>query len=183
MTTVKAAFKSARVDSVRHMAACEQASLRWGEVGITEIVISRAAPAVTVAPFSQPAEFISGADWIWWWVDSTAAYGMLVQAKRLTVSGGRWHFDFAYPSGSDRQRRQLISTAETLGLFPAYALYLGTGNYREWEQCSGRHHADGCPECTRRSLSRAIVNTCGSGCFRRPPFRCVDRRLTVVSVG
>ena len=31
--------------------------------------------------------------------------------------------------------------------------------------------------------SRAIVNTCGSGCFRRPPFRCVDRRLTVVSVG
>ncbi|BBZ54217.1 hypothetical protein [Mycolicibacterium phocaicum] len=30
---------------------------------------------------------------------------------------------------------------------------------------------------------RAIVNTCGSGCFRRPPFRCVDRRLTVVSVG
>ena len=29
----------------------------------------------------------------------------------------------------------------------------------------------------------AIVNTCGSGCFRRPPFRCVDRRLTVVSVG
>ena len=34
-----------------------------------------------------------------------------------------------------------------------------------------------------RSYTRAIVNTCGSGCFRRPPFRCADRRLTVVSVG
>ncbi|TLH58190.1 hypothetical protein C1S80_21190 [Mycolicibacterium aubagnense] len=135
------------------MAACEQASLRWGEVGITEIVTSRAAPAVTVAPFSQPAEFISGADWIWWWVDATAAYGMLVQAKRVAVSGGRWHFDFAYPRGSDRQRRQLISTAETLGLFPAYALYLGTGNYRRWERCSDSHQAEGCLECTRRSLS------------------------------
>lgn len=30
---------------------------------------------------------------------------------------------------------------------------------------------------------REIVNTCGLGCFRRPPFRCADRRLTAVAVG
>ena len=28
-----------------------------------------------------------------------------------------------------------------------------------------------------------IVNTCGSACFRRPPFRLADRRLRAVSVG
>lgn len=30
---------------------------------------------------------------------------------------------------------------------------------------------------------RGIVNTCGSACFRRPPFRLADRRLRAVSVG
>ncbi|MHA7663727.1 hypothetical protein [Mycolicibacterium sp. HS_4_1] len=153
MTTVKAAFKSARVDAVRHMRACERAWLRWGEVGVTEIVTSRAAPAVTVAPFSQPAEAISGADWIWWWVDATAAYGMLVQAKRVTVDGARWHFDFGYPRGSGRQRHQLLSTAQALDLIPVYALYLGTGDYRRWERCPDNHHAQGCLACVKRSVS------------------------------
>jgi hypothetical protein len=32
-------------------------------------------------------------------------------------------------------------------------------------------------------LAREIVNTCGSGCSRRPPFRCDDRRLRAVLVG
>jgi len=30
---------------------------------------------------------------------------------------------------------------------------------------------------------RGIVNTCGSGCFRRPPFRLADRRLRAGLVG
>ena len=34
-----------------------------------------------------------------------------------------------------------------------------------------------------RNLHREIVNTCGSGCFRRPPFRFADRRLRAVAVG
>ncbi len=38
--------------------------------------------------------------------------------------------------------------------------------------------ADGnCKRC------REIVNTCGSGCFRRPPFRCSRHRLKAVLVG
>lgn len=28
---------------------------------------------------ASPAEYISGADWVWWWVDATSAYGMLVR--------------------------------------------------------------------------------------------------------
>ncbi len=59
--------------------------------------MSRAAAAVSVVPFTQHAEAVSGADWVWWWVDSTSAYGMLVQAKRLTMNQGRWRFDFGYP--------------------------------------------------------------------------------------
>ncbi|MEZ0340782.1 hypothetical protein ACAG25_12450, partial [Mycobacterium sp. pV006] len=33
---------------------------------------------------------------------------------------------------------------------------------------------------SRRDRSRGIVNTCGSACFRRPPFRLADRRLRAV---
>lgn len=46
-----------------------------------------------------------------------------------------------------------------------------------------RSQVEGEPARVYHAGEGAIVNTCGSGCFRRPPFRCVDRRLTVVSVG
>jgi len=48
MTSVLRAFKSARKDALRHMAASERANYRWGETTITEIVNSRAARAVHV---------------------------------------------------------------------------------------------------------------------------------------
>lgn len=96
MTAVDDAFRRARIQADRHMAACEQAGLRWSEPSITEIVMAYAARAVTVVPFTQPAEALSGADWVWWWVDSAGAYGMLVQTKRVTVTGGQWSFDFDY---------------------------------------------------------------------------------------
>lgn len=133
------------------MAACESGSFRWGETAITEIVISRAASAVTVLPFTQAAESTSGADWIWWWIDGSSAYGMLVQAKRLTVANDKWHFDFEYSKGA--QRSKLISTAEHLGLTPVYALYLGTGEYRRWQPCPERRHRRRCGSCVKRSVS------------------------------
>ncbi|WP_197420378.1 restriction endonuclease subunit S [Mycobacterium sp. NAZ190054] len=43
--------------------------------------------------------------------------------------------------------------------------------------------AEGYLRAAERRLDGAIVNTCGSGCFRQPPFRCADRHLTVVSAG
>ncbi|WP_425005604.1 DUF6615 family protein [Mycolicibacterium sp. S3B2] len=133
------------------MAACEKALLRWGETSITEIVMSRAAAAVNVVPFTQPAETVSGADWVWWWVDSTSAYGMLVQAKRLTLRQDRWRFDFGYRTGS--QHANLSSAAASLNLIPVYALYLGTGDYRNWEPCPDDHRGRRCPSCVKRSIS------------------------------
>lgn len=155
MTTVEEALRRGRIDAVRHMAACEQAGLRWNETSITEIVVSRAARAVSVVPFTQPAEALSGADWVWWWVDAAGAYGMLVQAKRMTVAERMWSFGFDYQSkkAMQPQREILWSAAKSLDLLPVYALYLGTGDYRGWEACSENHLSEGCCECIKRSVS------------------------------
>lgn len=155
MTTVQDAFRNARVEAVRHMRACELAALRWSETTITEIVLAHAATAVYVVPFTQPAEAVSGADWVWWWVDDRSAYGMLIQAKRLRIKNGKWSFGFGYLAGSSRspQRELLRSTAKALDLLPVYALYLGTGNYRSWESCSDGHRKQNCPSCIKRSVS------------------------------
>lgn len=155
MTAVRDAFRQARLHAVRHMAACEGASLRWSEVSITEIVTAHAAQAVQVVPFTQRAEALSGADWVWWWIDGTSAYGMLVQAKRLTATVNQWNFDFGYRTKSTgrAQRDTLMSVAKALDLLPVYALYLGTAEYRRHERCSGEHRSGRCLECQKRSVS------------------------------
>lgn len=153
MASIEGAFRRARVHSVQHMGACERAQLRWGETAVSEIVMSRAAAAVSVVPFTQHAEAVSGADWVWWWVDSTSAYGMLVQAKRLTLNQARWRFDFGYPGGTGSQRANLRSSAASLDLIPVYALYLGTGDYRKWAPCPDDHRGRRCPSCVKRSVS------------------------------
>jgi hypothetical protein len=137
------------------MAACEQEGLRWGETSITEIVTAHAARAVTVVPFTQRAEALSGADWVWWWADGAGAYGMLVQAKRLTVTESKWSFDFGYKMrGAARTQREVLrSAAATLDLLPVYALYLGTGDYRRWEHCPDSHRSGRCLQCVKRSVS------------------------------
>jgi len=148
---VQDAFRRVRIHAVQHMTACEKANLRWGETAITEIVISRAAKAANVLSFTQPGESVSGADWIWWWVDGNSAYGMLVQAKRMTTQRGKWHFDFGYRNGTQRMR--LISSAASLELVPVYALYLGTADYRNREPCPEGHRTRHCLACAKRSVS------------------------------
>lgn len=155
MTTVADAFRLARKHAAQHMRACERARLRWGETSVTEIVTAHAARAVAVVPFTQPAETLSGADWVWWWVDSTGAYGMLVQAKRVEIRNSAWTFGFGYraPNAARPQRDLLLATAAALDLLRTYALYLGTGDYRDWASCSKRHEPNKCPSCVRRTVS------------------------------
>lgn len=78
---------------------------------------------------------------------------MLVQAKRLTLSGVQWRFDFGYQSSAGSQQANLRSTAASLDLIPVYALYLGTGDYRRWAQCPDDHRGRRCPSCVKRSIS------------------------------
>lgn len=156
MTTVEDAFESARIHALRHMSVCEYAGLRWSETSITEMVMAHASRAITVVPFTQRAEALSGADWVWWWVDGADAYGMLVQAKRVSVTEGRWRFDFGYEvaSASRPQREVLRSAAAALELLPVYALYLGTGDYRRWERCpDGHQDGPACLQCAKRTIS------------------------------
>ncbi|WP_433521657.1 DUF6615 family protein [Nocardia pseudovaccinii] len=155
MTAVAKAFRWARIQAVRHMAECERARLRWSETTITEIVTAHTSRAVTVVPFTQRAEALSGADWVWWWVDSAGAYGMLVQAKRVTVTSSAWNFDFGYTAtGAARSQREVLrSAAAMLGLLPVYALYLGTGDYRRWEHCADIHRRWRCIQCIKRTVS------------------------------
>jgi hypothetical protein len=155
MTAAIEAFRQARIHSLQHIVACERAGLRWGETSITEMVMARSAQGVTVVPFTQRAESASGADWIWWWVDGVAAYGMLVQAKRVTVEGRDWRFGFNYqnPGATSTQREVLLRTAAALDLLPVYALYLGSGDYRRWARCSATHAGKRCLSCIKRSIS------------------------------
>lgn len=153
MLTAADTFRLARKHATHHMAACEQANLRWSETSITEVVTAHAARAVTVVTFTQKAEALSGADWVWWWIDGASAYGMLVQAKRVTVTEGSWTFKFGYITRGRSQREVLQSVAGELGLLPVYALYLGTGNYRRWSPCSGNHQGQRCISCVKRTVS------------------------------
>lgn len=156
MGSIESALRSARIAAVEHMSKMETIDQKWGETTITDILIAEVASAVVVHKFNQHDEAHTGSDWIWWWVDDFYSYGMLVQAKRVTIGErGGWKFDFGYPSGKEKvsQRDMLIKSANTLGLLPVYSLYLGTGHYRRWESCGVSHTGKNCQSCNQRSIS------------------------------
>jgi|GEM_PF-5923653 hypothetical protein maviaA2_03502 len=156
MGSIENAFRSARIEAVKHMSKMETINQNWGETTITDILIAEAASAVVVHKFNQHDEAHTGSDWIWWWVDDFYSYGMLVQAKRVTIGKkDEWKFDFGYQSGKEQvsQRDMLIKAANTLGLLPVYGLYLGTGHYRRWESCGVSHTGKNCQSCNQRSIS------------------------------
>ncbi len=165
-TQPAAAFRSARAAAEEHMARMDQAGSTWHETTVTDIVLTTAHPIVKFADFNQNQEGTTGADWLWWWVDSTGeAFGMLVQAKRLKV-GKRWTIDFTYPDGTGNQQRKLFVTANELNVAPVYALYLGTQAYRGPATCGlSDHDNDDCLRCRMATVSvlPAIIATTGGG--------------------
>ena len=155
MNAVSDAFRSARIHARQLMAASDDAGLRWLETTITDVALAYAARAVRVVPFTQRQEARVGADWVWWWVDSSGSYGMLVQAKRVTIVGSVWKFGFDYKvrTTGEIQRHLLIKSATAMDLAPVYALYLGTPDYRERVPCSTNHRSGYCVECVKRTIS------------------------------
>jgi hypothetical protein len=151
---VRGALAAGRDACLEHMAACEAAGLQWTEEPVTEILLSRTAPAVRFATFTRQEEAETGADWLWWWLAPNGeCFGMLVQAKRLYVNGSRWDFGFNYKSGL--QRRSLFSAAEALDVAPVYSLYLGTQAYRAPAACgSDSHGQEDCPSCAALAVSQ-----------------------------
>lgn len=117
-------LQTARRSAVRHAAAAERAGFAAHEQALTEIVLTRAAPAVQVWTFSQREEATTGADWLWWWRGGGEWFGALVQAKRNKPVRSRPWYDFGYWTGSGhRQVDRLLDTAKRLEVPAVYVLY------------------------------------------------------------
>ena len=164
-TDLLESFRRARRAAESHMRSNEDAGETWNETTITDIILQHARPFVKSAKFNQNQEGITGADWVWWWLDDAGeAFGMLVQAKRLRI-GTKWAIDFPYP-GDWRQYKNLSATAAELDLAPTYALYLGTQQYRAPVTCrSSAHVEDDCERCAMEAVSLllALLGTIGGG--------------------
>ena len=159
-TTLLDAFASARAKAQEHMADADRNELAWGEETITERVMNAASARVTAIPFNKKLEGGdngTGADWLWWWIgDDGAAFGMLVQAKRLHKDdSGRWKISFNYKT----QRTTLLSTAERLNVSATYVVYFGTPSYRFDVACGGPDHG--------QDWDQSDFESCGM-CQRKP---------------
>ncbi|MCC5785954.1 MAG: hypothetical protein JJU33_04550 [Phycisphaerales bacterium] len=83
--------------------------------------------SVQILPFSPRRESANGADWEWWFFDSTECFGMRVQAKRFTAN--RHYKSIGYRKMS--QIQQLIKSAASPRreqLYPIYCFY-------NWFEC------------------------------------------------
>lgn len=87
-------LQTARRSAVRHATAAARAGFAAHEQALTEIVLTRAAPAAQVWTFSQREEGKTGVDWLWGWRDAGEWFGMLVQAKRNKPAHSRPRYDF-----------------------------------------------------------------------------------------
>ncbi len=117
-------LRTARRAAVRHAAAASRAGFNAHEQALTEIVLTRAAPAARIWTFSQREEARTGADWLWWWSSGSEWFGALVQAKRNKPRHGLPWYDFGYRTGAgDRQIDLLLGHARRLGVPAAYVLY------------------------------------------------------------
>lgn len=147
--TLQETLRAGRIAAVGHARAAELAGFPWKEETVTDILLATTGQRLTATVFNRGEEFVTGADWYWWWVDSTGrAFGTLIQAKRLWISSVRknWRFDFNYNGGT--QRASLIATAEALGVPPVYMLYLGTPEFRRPFPCGSDHKKTGyCVTC------------------------------------
>jgi len=61
----------------------------WDEVTATQQLCMAASPPIVYAEFTGTQEDGVGADWLWWWIDTTGeAFGMLVRAKKQVAPPG-----------------------------------------------------------------------------------------------
>lgn len=128
----------------------------WDEETATQLLCMAAYPRIEAVEFNHHEERVTGADWLWWWVDSCdECFGMLAQAKKLHHRGQeRWFIDFRYPGSTCRQMTSLFRTADDLEVAAAYVLYAGDAEYRAGLACGTDHATSGpCPQCERASVS------------------------------
>jgi hypothetical protein len=146
------AFTRIRVAAETHMDQRDTDGLGWSEETVTEVCSHRGLPVVNVIPFNRAQEGCAiGADYLWWFLDETssACFGMLVQAKRITRAG-RWKVDIRHKQG--RQLTDLLATARQLEVPAMYGVYTGGLVLRADMPCF-HDQAPGCVGCRRMAIS------------------------------
>ncbi|MEV6445092.1 hypothetical protein [Amycolatopsis sp. NPDC051716] len=151
------AFQRGRLAVDRHVSKVLQVEDMWAEETATDILLAEAAPDVRYWKFTKQQESTVGADWLWWWIDTSgASFGLLTQAKVLKRRGVGWHVDFGYrrrktePTQIDR----LLASSREFNVPAAHVLYCGTPAYRSGLDC-GLTHPEGanCRDRDRAGVS------------------------------
>jgi hypothetical protein len=99
-----------------------------GEESITDFFLltcrKRAAKEIRVRSFTRQEEFVTGADWEWWFTGPTSMWlGLRVQAKCISFTSDHYpHLHYKRSDGT-YQADQLISDAIENGVIPAVCLY------------------------------------------------------------
>lgn len=146
------ALTRVRFRAEEHMDRQDRAGLGWSEEAVTEVAIGAGDPFLKPIPFNRNQESTVGADWLWWWIDSSSheCFGMLVQAKRLKRDGPAWKLDVSHGGGS--QRHNLLDTADSFDVPAVYGVYMGGMQFRRERECA---HGAGepCERCIRMAIT------------------------------
>lgn len=140
-----------RLRAEEHMDELDRAGLTWSEETVTEISLPAGLPFVKPIVFNRAQESVVGADWLWWWLDSSSeeCFGMLVQAKRVK-GGPKWTVDVSHGGGLQRQR--LMEVADHFEVPAIYGVYLGGQALRQQMGCL-HGGAVPCVTCTRMAIT------------------------------
>lgn len=116
---------------LREGRACDY---KVGEESLTDMLLLRLrkeAPShITVSPFTKRQEGTTGADWEWWFTDSSGRWlGMLIQAKVLNHKTDRFEY-LHYQSQGKKQKTKLKQYAQRKNMIPAYCLYSNWSHHR-----------------------------------------------------
>ncbi|MAY94944.1 hypothetical protein [uncultured Nocardioides sp.] len=147
------AFTRIRCAAETHMDHRDRERLGWSEETVTEACTNQGLPQVKVIPFNRNQEGRAiGADYLWWFLDqrSSACFGMLVQAKRISRGADRWKVDIRHRQG--RQLADLLATARQLEVPAMYGIYTGGLVLRADMPCF-HDQAPGCVGCRRMAIS------------------------------
>ena len=151
------AFQRGRLAVDRHVSKVLQAEDMWAEETATDILLAEASPDVRYWKFTKRQESTVGADWLWWWIDTTGtSFGLLTQAKVLKRRGTGWHVDFGYRRRKTElaQIDKLLASSMKFSVAAAHVLYCGSPAYRVGLDC-GLAHLDGahCRDRERAGVS------------------------------
>lgn len=137
-----------------HMEEREAADLGWNEETVTDIYLPKTIEFANAAQFTRNQEGLVGADWLWWWLDASGeAFGLLVQAKKITRRGRAHHLSLHHTNVRGDQYELLGTAAELLGVVPLYALYLGPAAARMDLACGKLHSGQACQHCRPATVS------------------------------